>query len=169
MGCWLVGGKRCQADSSISNKSQPKHSQTTNRSNSHHFSINRNHEGPFPWPGDQENPFFWRFWKRRISNPPPRTTRLLGLESGWGCSRWVRLGLRIPKLVLESKIGHRGAELWPNILKIFTRPMGQKCPNGCVRPHWHDIWPTVGWVSEYQPLGARKVVKLGQKWGFDNV
>ena len=40
--------------------------------------------------------------------------RLSGLESGWGCSRWVRLDLKIPKVVLESKIGGQGAKRRPS-------------------------------------------------------
>ena len=46
------------------NKIKPKHSQTTNRSNSHHFSINRNPPGAFSEAGDQENLFFLTILKK---------------------------------------------------------------------------------------------------------
>ena len=48
-----------------------------------------------------------------VPRPPPRTVRLLGPESAWGCSRSDGLGLRIPKLVLKVRFRLLGPVLAP--------------------------------------------------------
>ena len=58
--------------------------------------------------------------------PRPRMVRLLDLESAWKCSRSDGLEMRIPKVTLESKIGHLEPVLGnvekSKIWTIFTRP-----------------------------------------------
>ena len=64
--------------------------------------------------------------------------RLLCLESGWGCSRWVRLDLKIPKVVLEYKIGGQGAKRRPSendqILTDRCRWVLSRCTIHSARP-----------------------------------
>ena len=74
---------------------------------------------------------FWNVDRSRnqawhVPRPPPRTVRLLGPESAWGCSRSDGLGLRIPKMVWKAQFGGRTAVLGPGEETLYIKSSKSK-------------------------------------------